>query len=91
MSGKEETGTPKAVLNCEYKVASLGNIATHPDFRRKGYGKKTTAQLCRSLLNSVEHIGLNVKTDNLSAIKCYEKLGFEIVAVYEEFMAIAKV
>jgi ribosomal protein S18 acetylase RimI-like enzyme len=32
----------------------------------------------------VEHIGLNVKADNLSAIRCYRRLGFERAAVYQE-------
>ena len=76
------------VYSSKYKVAALGNITTHPDFRGKGLAKITTAKLCKSLLDSsVNAIGLNVKSDNISAIKCYEKLGFEIITDYNEFMA----
>ena len=30
-------------------------------------------------------IGLNVKADNISAIACYQNLGFEQVATYDEY------
>jgi predicted GNAT family acetyltransferase len=58
-----------------------GNDAAH---RNKGYGRLVTARLCQSLLEKVEHIGLNVKADNDAAIACYRKLGFEIIAPYGE-------
>jgi predicted GNAT family acetyltransferase len=68
-----------------YRVTALGNITTHPDYRGKGYGRIVTAQLCKSLLNKIDHIGLNVKSDNKSAIRCYEKLGFEAIGSFGEF------
>lgn len=67
------------------KVAALGNIATHPDFRRRGYGRRCTARLCQSLVETVTVIGLNVKADNAGAIHCYESLGFKIHASYNEY------
>ena len=73
------------VYSRRYKVAALGNITTHPDYRGKGYGTTVTAKVCKSLLHNIDHIGLNVKVDNISAIKCYEKLGFEIFDSYGEF------
>ncbi len=39
----------------------------------------------KSLLSEIDHIGLNVKADNASAIRCYEKLGFEVIGSYGEF------
>jgi len=75
------------VYSEKYKVAALGNITTHPEFRGKGFGKIVTAKLCLNLLKTVDHIGLNVAVDNLPAISVYKKLGFEIVSSYEEFMA----
>ncbi|HHE37047.1 MAG TPA: GNAT family N-acetyltransferase [Candidatus Cloacimonetes bacterium] len=74
------------VYSKKYKVAALGNITTHPDFRGKGLGKIVTAKLCQNLLKTVDHIGLNVASDNYPAISVYKKLGFEIVSSYEEFM-----
>jgi len=74
------------VYSPKYKVAALGNICTHPDFRGKGWGRAVTAKLCKSLLQEIEYIGLNVKANNKTAISLYEKLGFEIVSSYFEFM-----
>ena len=73
------------VASRAYRVAALGNVATHPAHRGHGYGKQVTARLCQSLLATTDHIGLNVKADNDVAIGCYRKLGFEIVASYGEF------
>jgi predicted GNAT family acetyltransferase len=73
------------VYSRRYRVAALGNIATHPDYRGKGYGKVVAARVCKSLLNDIDHIGLNVKTDNKGAIRCYQKLGFETVGAFGEF------
>lgn len=75
------------VYSPAYKVAALGNITTHPGYRNRGLGTRVTARLCQSLLEKVDHIGLNVKADNQAAISCYERLGFKVVASYGEFMA----
>lgn len=72
------------VYSRDYKVAALGNIAVSPFHRRQGYARRTVARLCRSLLKHVDHIGLNVKADNTTAVSCYKKLGFETVASYYE-------
>jgi predicted GNAT family acetyltransferase len=73
------------VYSQKYNVAALGNIATHPHYRRRGLGTSVTARLCQSLSENVEHIGLNVKADNAAAISLYEKLGFEVVTSYHEY------
>jgi len=73
------------VYSERYRVAAVGNVVTHPDRRNRGYSTLVTARLCRSLLETVEHIGLNVKADNTSAMACYRRLGFEIVAPFSEF------
>jgi len=75
------------VYSKKYKVAALGNIATHPDFREKGFATAVTAKLCTSLLETVDHVGLNVKAGNEAAIHCYSSLGFEVVCHYEEYIA----
>ncbi len=75
------------VYSKQYKVAAVGNIVTHPDYRSDGLGKSVTARLCQSLSETVEHIGLNVKSDNQIAISMYKRLGFEIVGCYWEYMA----
>mgnify|MGYP006280112199 CR=1 FL=1 len=73
------------VYSPHYKVAALGNIATHPDHRNRGLATLVTAVLCRSLSKKVKHVGLNVKESNQPAFHCYQKLGFESVARYHEW------
>ncbi len=73
------------VYSQPYKVAALGNIATHPQFRKQGLACLVCAKLCQKLLQTVNYIGLNVKADNSSAIATYTKLGFEPIYTYEEY------
>jgi len=69
-----------------YRVAAVGNIATHPDFRGQGLATSAVARLCQELFAAgMDHIGLNVRIDNASAIACYEKLGFQRIADYGEY------
>lgn len=78
------------VYSPAYRVAALGNITTHPDWRGRGLAAMVTAKLCRELMSTADHIGLNVKADNVAAITCYEGLGFEKIASYEECLLEAK-
>ncbi len=72
------------VYSEKYKIAVLGNIATHPEFRNKGFAKKLASLLIKDLSKTVDLICLNVKADNQPAISCYEKLGFKKTHEYEE-------
>lgn len=74
------------VYSSAYRVAALGNITTRSDQRGRGLAAQTIARLCQSLLTQVDHVGLNVNVENQAAIRCYERLGFEWVATYEEWM-----
>ncbi len=74
------------VYSQQYKVASLGNVVTHPNYRGRGLATSATAKLCQSLTRTVDHIGLNVKADNRAAMSLYEKLCFEKVSRYYECM-----
>ncbi|GIV99316.1 GNAT family N-acetyltransferase [Roseiflexus sp.] len=74
------------VYSTEQRVAALGNITTLPSARSRGLATMATAALCRSLLRTVDLIGLNVRADNTAAIACYRRLGFDVVAEYEEHL-----
>ena len=67
-----------------HKIAVLGNIATHPDFRGRGLATLLTGRLAAELADEGKLVCLNVKADNAAAVRCYEKLGFEKVHEYEE-------
>lgn len=77
------------VYSSAYRVAALGNIATAPRSRRRGFARACTAALCAQLLETVDCIGLNVHEANHAAIACYEGLGFRFVADYCE-LALAR-
>jgi ribosomal protein S18 acetylase RimI-like enzyme len=66
-------------------VATLGNVATLPDARGAGLATTACARLCRLLLeDGINVISLNVRADNASAIRAYEKLGFAQATDYVE-------
>ncbi len=67
-----------------YNIAVLGNITTHPNYRGRGLAKKCTSQLLKSFNGEVDQIGLNVKKDNIIALRLYENLGFRVHATYKE-------
>ena len=73
------------VFSPHYGVAALGNITTAPEGRGQGLARRVTAALCRGLYREVDLIGLNVKADNVCAIACYERLGFETIGAYDEY------
>lgn len=75
------------VFSARYRVASLGNIVTDPEYREQGLATAVTARLCQDLSRDTDYIGLNVKSDNSPAISCYSKLGFHDVGRYGEYMA----
>ena len=73
------------ILSINYKVASLGNIATLPQYRNKDYASKSCSACILYLRNlGIENIGLNVKLENKAAINCYERIGFTKIAEYTE-------
>jgi len=72
------------VYSPEYRIAALGNIATHPGFRGRKIAYKLTSVLCTDLRRDADTIGLNVSSGNSAAIKCYENTGFEIRGSYDE-------
>ncbi|MCY0928888.1 GNAT family N-acetyltransferase [Streptomyces sp. H27-H1] len=72
------------VHSATYRVAAIGNVATHPRVRGQGAGGACVAELCRRLGKSVEHIGLNVRADNATAVRLYRRLGFSEVTEFTE-------
>ena len=70
-----------------WRVAALGNVATLPAARGRGLASSACACLCRTLVeDGIEVIALNVRADNLSAIRAYERLGFAHAADYLEVL-----
>lgn len=78
------------VYSPTWQVAALGNVTTHPGFRRRGLGAAVVAALCGRLVGEVEHVTLNVRGDNVAALRLYRGLGFTAVAEYGEYTLTAR-
>lgn len=76
------------VLARDVSVAALGNIYTRPDRRGRGLASAVTSAVARDLLQmGVATVVLNVREDNDSAVRVYERLGFERYCLYYEVPA----
>ena len=64
-----------------FKVsAEIESIAVDPEFRGRGIGQKIFAELIQKILQrGINLVVLEVRPSNKTAIKLYEKFGFEIV------------
>jgi len=71
-------------------VSALGNITVTPELRGRGLARRITSALCEDLLSHIPIVTLKVKADNNAAIRCYESLGFRIIAPYEEALVARK-
>jgi len=59
-----------------YKMAVVGNIVTHPDFRSQGLGRVCTAAVLNLLFERVALVALNVTEENVASRKMCRRLGF---------------
>ena len=69
------------------RLAILGNIVTHPDYRGRGMSTACTAHIVGQLFESgIRIVALNVQRQNHSAVRVYEKLGFRYQGTFLEGM-----
>ncbi len=79
------------VLSAEAGVAALGNVFTHPDYRRQGLAREASAAVVRELLKmGIRTIVLNVKQENTAAVKLYRGLGFRTFCGYHEGVGVLR-
>lgn len=63
------------------RVYLIANVATHPDYRRRGIGQALTEQVMKQALDKkASAIWLHVRDDNPGAIELYQQLGFQELA-----------
>ena len=83
--GLKEDGKLVAMAGERVKLDGYTEIAlvcTHSDHRRKGYATSLSGVLMKEIISRGEKPFLHVMTHNASAIKLYEKLGFNIRTQY---------
>jgi len=67
-------------------VVSLGTLATHPHFQRKGIGTRFINELINHLkVQGIKRIDLCTETDNLMAHSFYKKLGFQQEGILKKY------
>lgn len=75
----EEDGTITSVAGIHYVTpygTEIGNIATHPDHRRKGYAAACIKAVVEEVLEESELVVLHYFEENTPAQVMYEKMGF---------------
>jgi RimJ/RimL family protein N-acetyltransferase len=59
------------------QIWMIGGVYTHPDHRNKGYALLATSAVTKEALQKAEMAALFVRSDNYSAIRVYEKIGYQ--------------
>jgi ribosomal protein S18 acetylase RimI-like enzyme len=66
-----------------YGIGVIGNVFTHPDYRGRGLATAVTGAVTQALIDEgASLVALNVREDNMPAIRAYAHVGF---AVHEPF------
>lgn len=71
---------------CAVDEGQITNIATHPNYRRRGYGRAVTEALIKYAKNNgLDSISLEVRESNAAAIAMYTSLGFKLEGRRKDF------
>ncbi len=69
-------------------VAAVGNVVVHPDSRGKHWGTIVSQAVTEALIeDGFRLIVLNVRQDNIAAIKTYQRLGYQVTGEFIEGLA----
>jgi len=72
------------VISPEARLAVVGNVLTHVDYRGRGYATAVTGAVTAELLRTCDQVTLNVRADNPPALQAYRRLGFVEHVRFEE-------
>jgi RimJ/RimL family protein N-acetyltransferase len=72
------------VISRAAKLAVVGNVMTHADFRGRGYATAVTGAVTADLLRFCDQVVLNVRADNPPALAAYRRLGYQVSLTFEE-------
>jgi len=72
------------VISPMYGLAAVGNVFTHRDMRGRGLAKAVTSAVTAELLETVDTVVLNVRSDNVPALAAYRALGYQPHMSFEE-------
>jgi ribosomal protein S18 acetylase RimI-like enzyme len=66
------------------RLAVVGNVLTHADFRGRGFATAVTGAVTAELLRTCDQVVLNVRADNPPALNAYRRLGYAEHLRFEE-------
>ncbi len=73
-------------LMCVLDEGSVTNVAVHPEYRRRGYGREIVfALLSEAEKRGISTLFLEVRESNLAARTLYEKMGFSSCGIRKGF------
>jgi ribosomal protein S18 acetylase RimI-like enzyme len=72
------------VVSPQARLAVVGNVLTHIDYRGRGYATAVTGAVTAELLRTCDQVALNVRSDNPPALQAYRRLGYIEHARFEE-------
>jgi ribosomal protein S18 acetylase RimI-like enzyme len=75
------------VIGREARLAVVGNVLTHVDYRGRGYATAVTGAVTAELLRTCDQVVLNVRSDNPPALQAYRRLGYVEHVRFEERLA----
>lgn len=78
------------LISRTYNLGIIGNVFTHPDYRRRGYAAVCTSAVLEELLSQPLDVVLNVAKDNEPAIRTYHHLGFHVYCPFIEALGARK-
>ena len=84
VGGKLVAAAGTHVVSPKAKLAVVGNVLTHIDYRGRGYATAVTGAVTAELLRTCEHVALNVRSDNPPALQAYRRLGYAEHVRFEE-------
>ena len=72
------------VISPSARLAVVGNVMTHTDFRGRGYATAVTGAVTAELLRFCDQVVLNVRADNPPALAAYRRRGYQVNVTFEE-------
>jgi RimJ/RimL family protein N-acetyltransferase len=72
------------VISPAARLAVVGNVMTHAEFRGRGYATVVTSAVTSELLRFCDQVVLNVRADNPPALAAYRRLGYRDHVSFEE-------
>jgi ribosomal protein S18 acetylase RimI-like enzyme len=84
VNGRLVSAAGTHVIGREARLAVVGNVLTHVDYRGRGYATAVTGAVTAELLRTSDQVVLNVRSDNPPALQAYRRLGYAEHVRFEE-------